>query len=107
MLQGVPAVAQRKQTQLISTRTQVQSLALLSGLRIQCYHELWCRSQNQLRSGVAVAVVEACSFNSDSTPSLGPSICVALKRPKGLGGKEEEEEEEEICFRKNSDYKGS
>ena len=26
-------------------RTQVRSLALLSGLRIQCCHELWCRLQ--------------------------------------------------------------
>ena len=28
-------------------------LALLSGLRMQCCHELWCRSQTQLRFGVA------------------------------------------------------
>ena len=33
------------------------SLALLTGLRIQCCHELWCRSQTWLRSGIAVAVV--------------------------------------------------
>ena len=31
------------------------SLALLSGLRIQPCHELRCRSQMQFRSGVAVA----------------------------------------------------
>ena len=37
-------------------RLQVQSLALLSGLRIQHCCELWCRSQMKLRSGVAVAV---------------------------------------------------
>ena len=41
----------------VSVRMQVQSLALLSGLRIQCYPELWCRSQMQLGSGIAVAVV--------------------------------------------------
>ena len=35
----------------------VQSLALLSRLRIQCCCELWCRSQTQLGSGIAVAVV--------------------------------------------------
>ena len=35
-------------------RMQVQSLALLSGLRIWHCHELWCRSQMQLRSHVAV-----------------------------------------------------
>ena len=37
-------------------RLRVQSLALLSGLRIQHCHELWCRSQMWLRSRVAVAV---------------------------------------------------
>ena len=65
-------------------RTQVQSLALLSGLRIQCCCELWYRSQMQLRSRVAVAVVLAGSYSSDLTPSLGTSICcgAALKRPK-------------------------
>ena len=35
----------------------VQSLASLSGLRIWCCHEVWYRSQRQLRSGVALAVV--------------------------------------------------
>ena len=32
-------------------------LGSLSGLRIQRYHELWCRWQIQLGSGIAVAVV--------------------------------------------------
>ena len=36
---------------------QVQSLALLSGLRIQHCCELWCRLKMQLGSCVAVAVV--------------------------------------------------
>ncbi len=40
----------------IHERIQVQSLALLSGLKIQCCCELWCRSQMQLGSCVAVAV---------------------------------------------------
>ena len=42
-----------------------------------------CRSQTQLRSGVAAAVVEA-GGNSDSTPSLGPPCAtgVALKKKK-------------------------
>ena len=41
---------------IASIRTQVQSLALLSGLRIRHYHELWCRSQMQFRARVAMAV---------------------------------------------------
>ena len=43
-------------------RLGVQSLALLSALRICRCHELWCRSQTGLGSAVAVA-------------SLGISIC--------------------------------
>ena len=38
-------------------KMQVQSLALLRGLGIQHYHELWFRLQMRLRSHVAVAVV--------------------------------------------------
>ena len=39
-------------------RTQVQSLALLNGLRIQCCHDLWCRLQTQLKSHITVAVAQ-------------------------------------------------
>ena len=52
----VPGVAQQKWIWLVTMRTQVRSLALLGGLRIQCCSELWCGSQMQLRSHVAVAV---------------------------------------------------
>ena len=41
----VPVMAQRKQIQLgmgSRLRVRVRSLASLSGLRIQCYHGLWC-----------------------------------------------------------------
>ena len=49
------------------------SLAPLSRLGIRHCSELWCGSQTQLRSGVAVAVVQASSYSSHSTPSLGTS----------------------------------
>ena len=39
---GVPVVGQQKRIQLRTIRLQVQSLVSLSGLRIQCYGELWC-----------------------------------------------------------------
>ena len=42
---------------LASMRMRVPSLAFLSGLMIWRYRELWSRSQMQLRSGIAVAVV--------------------------------------------------
>ena len=54
---------------------QVQSLASLSGLRIWRSRELRCRSQMRLGSRIAVAVLEARRYSSDSTPSLGTSIC--------------------------------
>ena len=37
--------------------------------------ELWCWLPTQLGSGVAVAVTLAGGCSSDSTPSLGTSIC--------------------------------
>ena len=40
---GVPVVAQWKRTELGTMRTQVRSLASLSGLRIRHCRELWCR----------------------------------------------------------------
>ena len=55
-------------------RMLVPSLASLRGLGIQCRLEMWCRSQMQLGSCVALAVVEAGSYSSDLTPRLGTSI---------------------------------
>ena len=55
-------------------RRWVRSLASLNGLRIQRCRELWCRSQTWLGSCVAVPVVEASSYSSDSTPGLGTYI---------------------------------
>ena len=54
-------------------RLQFPSLVLLIGLTIWSCLELWCRSQTWFRSDVAVAVASSCS--SDSTASLGTSIC--------------------------------
>ena len=54
---GVPTVAQRKLIQLVPMKMGVQSLALLSGLRIWHCHVMWWRLQTRLGSGVAVAVV--------------------------------------------------
>ena len=56
-LPGIPVVAQRKQIPLGTMRWWVQYLASLSGLRILCCRELWCRLHIQFGSGVAVAVV--------------------------------------------------
>ena len=80
---GIPVVAQWKPVRLVSRKMQVPSLALLSGSGIQCCHELWFRLQTWFRSHIAVAVVYAGSCISDSTPSLGTSICCGY-RPKKL-----------------------
>ena len=54
---GVPIVAQWL-TNLTSIHMDTGSIpALLSGLRIHCCYELWCRLQTRLRSCVAVAMV--------------------------------------------------
>ena len=63
-------------------RIQVWSLASLSGLRIWHCHELWWRSQMLHGSQVVVAVVQASSCSSNSTPTLGTSICHTPKRKK-------------------------
>ena len=54
-------------------RTWVRALAQLSGLRIWRCHELWYRLQTWL--GSRVTLVQAGSYSSNSTPSLGTSIC--------------------------------
>ena len=63
-------------------RTQVQSLASLSGLRICHCRKLWCRSKTQPGSDVAVAMVQARGYSSDSTSRLGTSICQGRGSPK-------------------------
>ena len=54
---GVPVVAQWKWIWLVSVRTQVWSLALLSELTIQYCCKLWYRSKMWIGSWVAVAEV--------------------------------------------------
>ena len=72
----------RLRTQLVFTRMRVQSLASFSGLRIRCGCKLQCRLQMLLRSGIAVAVGVAGSCSSNSTPSLGTSICFGFSHKK-------------------------
>ena len=49
-------MVQQKRIRLGTMRLQVPSLASLSGLRIWHGRELWCRSQTQIESDIAVAV---------------------------------------------------
>ena len=79
-------MAQQKQIRLGTMRLWVQSMALLSGLKIWHCHELWCRLQTWLRSGVvvAVAVAETSSCSSIRPLAWEPpyAVGVALKRQK-------------------------
>ena len=68
-------MVQQKRIRPGTMRLQVLSLALLSALRIPPCHEIWCGSQTGLGSGVVMAVVQDGSRSSDSTLSLGTSIC--------------------------------
>jgi len=61
-------------------RTQVLSLALLSGLRIQHCCELWYRLQMWLGSGIAVAI--AVALIQPFAMELPYAMDVALKWPK-------------------------
>ena len=76
-------------------RLWVLSLASLNGLMICCCCELWCRLQMQLGSSVAVALVKAGGYSSNSTLSLGPLYATGVaqemakkkkKKKKKAGG---------------------
>ena len=72
---GVPIMAQ-----WLANPTSIhEDTGLIPGLDqwIRIWHccELWCRLQTQFGSHVAVAVVQADSYSSDLTPSLGTSVC--------------------------------
>ena len=54
---GVPFIAQQLRNLTRIDEDAGLIPASLGRLRIQRYHELWCRSQTQLRSRVAAAVV--------------------------------------------------
>ena len=76
-------------------RMWVQSLALLSGLRIWRCYEMW------LRSGVPVAVAGSCS--SDSTPSweFPYATGVAVKRKNNNNNNKEQIKINETYFMMN------
>ena len=68
---AVPLVAQQVKnlTSIHKDAGSILETPLFSGLRIWHYHELGCRSQTWLRSGV-VDVAQAGSCSSDATPCL-------------------------------------
>ena len=86
-VKGVPVVARWKRIRLTFMRTQVPSLASFSGLRIWRCCQLWCRLQTRLGSDMAVAVVQASGYHSDSMPSLRTSMCLRCG-PKKTKSKE-------------------
>ena len=83
-------------TRLVSMRTRVRSLALLSGPRIPCCRDLWYRSQTWLGSHVVVVVVQASSYSSHSTPSLGMFVCCGCGPKKRQKTKKEKKKKENL-----------
>ena len=67
---------------IVSMRMKVWFLAMLSGLRIWHFPNMWCRSQMQLRSSVAVAVVHAYDYSTNLAPCLGTFICPGCSHRK-------------------------
>ena len=80
---------------LLSRRTQVQSLAVLSGLRIQLcpytlrytplhhpHPELWCRLQMHLGSSIAVAMTVAVAGSCSSGVALRSKTKTKTKKEK-------------------------
>ena len=89
-------MAQGKRIRLGTMMLQVRSLAWLSGLRIWLCCELWCRLQMWLGSGIAV--VQAGSYSSEQTPSLGTSMCHGCI-PKKTKDKKKKKKKKEKVFK--------
>ena len=65
-----------------SHRLRVRSLALLSGLRIRRWGELWCRSQTQLRSRTAVATALIRPLAWEPPYAMGAALEKVKRPPK-------------------------
>ena len=83
----VPLLFSGLRTQPVSVRTQVGSLASLSGLQMRCGCKVHCRSQKRLRSCVAVAVAAAAPIQPLAW-ELPCAAGAALKRKKNKEEKE-------------------
>jgi len=86
-------------------RIQVRSLASISGLKIWCCHELWCRSQMRLGSGVAVAGGWQLQ-SSDLTTSLGTFVYLIFS-PKKQKKKKKKKKKELGCEDERSEVEKS
>ena len=83
-----------------TTIHEVQSLASLSELRIQCYRELWCTSKIRLRLALMCLWYRP-AVVADSTPSLGISICLRCS-PKKKKRKEKKKGQKKKVNSQNS-----
>ena len=86
---GVPIVAQQW-FPLGTIRLQIQSLALLSGLKIWRCHKLQARWQTQLESHIAVAVAQEAAVPQTRPPAWESpyAVSAALKSKKKKKKKE-------------------
>ena len=81
---------------------RVGSPASLSGFRIWRCRELWSRLYSRLGSCVAVALAQAGSYSSDSTPRLRTSMCrrCGPQKKKKKEGQEKPLNDEQDLLRK-------
>ena len=81
-------------------KLQVWSLASLSGLRVWHCHELWCKLQSWLRSGIAVAWrrPSAIALIWPLAWELLYAVGVALKKKKSAKRKAQQPKTTHYCF---------
>ena len=97
-------MAQQKWIRPGTMRMWVRVLASLSGLRIQCRHELWCRLQTWLGSGMLLWLWCRLAAAALIGPLAGESpytAAVALKRQKEKKKKSESFPEGKIHYRED------
>ena len=92
-LLGSSCCGKQRRTWLVSMRTQVRSLALLSGLRIHCCRELWYSVLRLWHRLAASAPVRHLAWE------LGYAVDATLKRQKKTPKKQTKKTTQNFCMK--------